>query len=380
MLLAASLAALLLGAWAVPTGAAADGFEKAPPCTYSAPGAISPPPVYFTTVPGTPYVPHAREFTDSEPEPEGNFSATANWGDGTASPASVRVPPGGCYEVSASSHTYLSPGTYSFSYTVHDAHTGLDHTVGPELFYVLSLLPVPVLTPTPPLIQILVGQSWSGVVGEFGFQPFHVALAAFVATIDWGDGHTSPGVIAANGYASFTVSGSHTYSSLAMVPIKVTVAGGIETGSWITADVLASEAPKASRITAGRFVGEAPKPFRFRGQPILAAMRRRHADTTYEVLFRLDRALPRATSGAVAASLRVHRSTASLVAFGAHLARACYVARLTGFAARSAPARRRYPIRLALQQRTAATVEGQATLRTFSNLAALRLAGRRLGC
>jgi hypothetical protein len=119
-----------------PSAASADGFGIGNPCHYSLPGAIQAPKAYFTTIPGTPYTPPTDEFTDSENPPIDSFSATANWGDGATSPAAVRTPTG-CsgYEAYAPAHTYLAPGTYSFSYTIHDARTGIDHTVGSETFY-----------------------------------------------------------------------------------------------------------------------------------------------------------------------------------------------------------------------------------------------------
>ena len=73
-------------------------------------------------------------------------------------------------------------------------------------------------------------------MGSFAFAPgtafsgpvatFHDANAAappsdFTATIDWGDGTTTPGTITSNGGGNFTVSGTHTYATVG--PFTVTV-------------------------------------------------------------------------------------------------------------------------------------------------------------
>jgi PKD repeat protein len=139
-----------------PISASADGFGKGLPCRMYASAALVAPTVDFTAVAGRPYTPPMGEFTDGETWPAGNFSATANWGDGATSPGSVRLQEG-CkttYEASAPSHIYSTPGTYSFSYTIHDASTGLDHIVDRGTVNVVASPPQ---SPPPPKFK-LVGQ------------------------------------------------------------------------------------------------------------------------------------------------------------------------------------------------------------------------------
>jgi hypothetical protein len=117
--------------WAACT-AGADGFGG--PCSYVLPGAILPLPVHFNTTTGSPFTPQKAEFTDGESLPPSNFSATANWGDGQTTAAAIS--PEGCHQVTAPSHVYTHSGAYQFSYTVRDAHTGLDHEIGNETVYI----------------------------------------------------------------------------------------------------------------------------------------------------------------------------------------------------------------------------------------------------
>jgi hypothetical protein len=253
--------AIFAGTCGMSISAWADGFEQGPACKYAGTKGLSPQKVYFTTVPGRSYTPDVHEFTDSEKEPASNFEVTVNWGDGTSSPATVSGE--GCYEVTAPSHTYSAPGTYAFSETVRDAHTGLEHTVGSEPFYVLSVLPAPAFASPVPTLQITAGLPWSGVLGEFKLNLLsQEPLSAYTASIEWGDGESSPGAISSPSFETLAVSGSHTYMGALSGPIDVKLSGGIETGSWTVADVQVR--PKAPPIEAVTF--------KLTRQPILAAV------------------------------------------------------------------------------------------------------------
>ncbi len=355
----------------VPATSAADGFEQGVRCgAYIAPGAIKPPNVYPTLVPGTPYNPGTSLFTDSESEPASNFSATANWGDATTSPATVQEVEG-CpeeYKVSAPSHTYLATGTYSFSYAVHDAHTGLEHTIGSEPFHVVSALPAPILGASPRVIDATVEVPWSGVVGEFDRAP-SLGLVPVMTTwsIEWGDGQVSPGTASELPLGKLALSGSHTYSWPLSGAIKVSVSGGIEMGTWAIASVI---------------VAEVPSRFHFVGQPILAAIPSVKGASAYQIIFRLNQPLPRTKSGRIRASLNSHGVASSIAAFDSRRTRACYAARSSSLAEHSAQARRRYPFALTIRGLASNTkTDGQAIVRTYPNLGSMRSgAAKQLGC
>jgi hypothetical protein len=82
-----------LAALARPSSTAADGFEKGALCGYLEPGAVVPPPTAFSALTGTPHQASQASFTDSEPLPTSNFTATASWGDGTTTPATIEWEP-----------------------------------------------------------------------------------------------------------------------------------------------------------------------------------------------------------------------------------------------------------------------------------------------
>jgi hypothetical protein len=151
------LAAMTIIVGWIPTMARAEGFGG--PCTSIAPGAILPQPVYFNTTTGSRYIPGKAEFTDSEALPLSDFSATANWGDGTTTPAAISL--AGCYVVTAPAHVYTHSGAYPFSYTIHDAHTGLDHEIGTETVYIWGV-PQRVDAPSSHVVDATVGVPWSG--------------------------------------------------------------------------------------------------------------------------------------------------------------------------------------------------------------------------
>lgn len=159
---ACALTAIAVAAGWMPTIAGADGFGD--PCGSISPGAILPLPVHFNATTGSPYTPRMAEFTDSEPLPLSNFGATANWGDGTTTPATIG--PEGCHQVTAPGHVYAHSGAYPFSYTVHDTHTGLDHEIGAETVYIWGV-PQRVDPPSSHVIDATVGVPWSGILGEF---------------------------------------------------------------------------------------------------------------------------------------------------------------------------------------------------------------------
>lgn len=225
-------------------------------------GAIEPPGPKYNTLTGAPYTAPASAFEyweskQADQQPVSDFIATANWGDGTITGATVRGGGGGRYEVSASSHAYANPGTYAFSYTVRNVNSGLSTTLGGEKFYVWSV-PQPIAGSSPRTIHATVGASWSGVVAEFAYESAQVSTSTYFVEIVWGDRSLSPGTITAQGNGTFAVTGSHTYTQPGTVAIEVRVYGapGPELGNWTTAtavadDLVASPAatttPKAAR-------------------------------------------------------------------------------------------------------------------------------------
>jgi hypothetical protein len=98
-------------------------------------------------------------------------------------------------------------------------------------------------------INATAGAAFSGQVGTFVFVGGPTAASAYTATIDWGDGQSSAGVVASDGAGGFTASGTHTYAAAGNFPLGVTVseAGGQSSVAAATAHVAA--APVSGTVT-----------------------------------------------------------------------------------------------------------------------------------
>ncbi len=364
------LAAMIVVAGWIPAIAGAEGFGG--PCTGILPGAILPLPVYFNATTGSPYTPDNAEFTDSEPLPLSSFSATANWGDGTTTPAVIS--PEGCHQVTAPSHVYTHSGAYSFSYTVHDAHTGLDHEIGAETIYIWGL-PQRVDAPSSHVVDTTVGVPWNGILGEFTEEALPFERASYYAHIEWeeGDRTWAPANITAGENGKLVVTATHTFPAEFRGNVIVRVGITEAEATWpVSADVSAAQA-------------EAPIPkhklpnYEFRGRQILAAVPSVKAGTAYEIVFRLNTPLPATKAGGVEASLG-GGIAGSISRFGTHTASACYAVRLAAGAERKLESRHSLPFNLKIRQ-PVSLIQGKAVLRKYTSLKrAHSAASRQLGC
>jgi hypothetical protein len=293
------------------------------------------------------------EFTDSEPLPSSNLSATVNWGDGTTTPATIGFE--GCYRVTAPGHVYTHSGAYPFSYTVHDAHTRLDHEIGAETIYIWGV-PQRVDLPSSHVIDTTVGVPWSGILGEFSEEKLPFEGDQYYARIEWeeGDRTWAPGTVSADGNGRLMVSATHTFPAefSGVVIVSVGIAEAVTT--WPVS------------VNVGAVQASAPVlKYGFQGQQILAAVPNVKGSTAYEIIFRLDMPLPSTESGGVRASLG-GGIAGSIAGFGRHRASACYAARLTAGVKRKLKARRSLPFNLETQE-PASVIQGKAVLRKYAS-------------
>jgi hypothetical protein len=79
------------------------------------------------------------------------------------------------------------------------------------------------LTGTPASIVFAPPAPYSGPVATFHDANTAAPASDFTATINWGDGNTSAGVITANGGGNFTVSGTHAYTASGPFTVTVTI-------------------------------------------------------------------------------------------------------------------------------------------------------------
>jgi hypothetical protein len=73
------------------------------------------------------------------------------------------------------------------------------------------------------LVHATAGQTFTGVAATFSDADPNANAKDFTANINWGDGHSSNGTIAADGQGGFNVIGTHTYTSAGAFPIAVQI-------------------------------------------------------------------------------------------------------------------------------------------------------------
>lgn len=111
-------------------------------------------------------------------------------------------------------HTYAEEGSYTVGLTATNV-TGLSSSS--SLNIVVADAPLSAAGRT-----IISTQVFSGAVASFTDADPAGALADYTATINWGDGTSNPGIVAALG-SSFNVTGSHTFAASALGPQLITV-------------------------------------------------------------------------------------------------------------------------------------------------------------
>src|SRR6202011_4071197 len=67
------------------------------------------------------------------------------------------------------------------------------------------------------------GASFSGTVATFTDPDANAIASDYSATVDWGDGSSSPGTVGGPTGGPFTVSGSHTYAEEGTYTVTVTI-------------------------------------------------------------------------------------------------------------------------------------------------------------
>lgn len=104
-------------------------------------------------------------------------------------------------------------------------------------------------------IQAIEKVAFSGVVASFT-DPRSTNPANFSASIQWGDGQTSSGLITASGSGGFSVAGSHTYTVPGTVVIRIAVTA--VDGTWGVSSAYASVKPQLSATGLNIVSGSGP--------------------------------------------------------------------------------------------------------------------------
>jgi hypothetical protein len=163
-------------------------------------------------------------FVDNSGDPVGDYTATINWGDGTAPTTGVISGSNGSFTVSsASDQTYADEGNFTVTVTVQ--RTDNNGTATATMSGTVDVADDDDFTnqagftingsPNEPLTNV--------TVANFTDTDTVNTASDFVATIAWGDGTTSAGTVS-GGAGTFTVDGSHTYAQAGKDTITVEIA------------------------------------------------------------------------------------------------------------------------------------------------------------
>ena len=187
----------------------------------------------------------------------GQFTASINWGDGTASSTGVVSADGAGFDVTGS-HTYnfatTSTVTEPVTVTITDTLTGA--TVMANSTATVAPAPITIQTKN---FAVKGGVPFSGTVATFTDVDPRINPAFYTATINWGDGSpNSTGVI--TGTNPFTVTSSHTFAPFQNIDL-VTITITDENGRTATGIDRVVDPPAVLEIQAGGLTLSPNKPF-----------------------------------------------------------------------------------------------------------------------
>jgi hypothetical protein len=179
---------------------------------------------------GSSFTGSVATFTDTfAGNTAGDFTASIDWGDGSTTTGTV-TGGGGSFTVSGT-HAFADEGSFTITVLLSDDAPGT--AVGTATGSV-TVAEADVLSATALPVGATEGTSFSGTVATFTDTNAANTAADFTATILWGDGTTTTGVVASTG-GTFTVSGTHTY---------------VDEGSFTVTAVLMDDTPGTASATA----------------------------------------------------------------------------------------------------------------------------------
>ena len=148
-------------------------------------------------------------------QPTTNYTATINWGDGTGThtlPPSAITQNGtsNTFSIAGAAHLYTEAGTHVFTLTISDSATPAQTVTVTGTASVADAALTPIASPP---LTATEGASFTGQVASFSDANPTAPVSDFTATIFWGDGTSSLGVVSqpAGVGTPFVVAGTHTY-------------------------------------------------------------------------------------------------------------------------------------------------------------------------
>jgi hypothetical protein len=163
-----------------------------------------------------------------------SHSVTIDWGDGNTSAATISASGIGSFTL-AGTHTYAAAGTRNIVISANDGHGASASGTGAAK--VSATATAIAATGTP--VVAAANTPFTAAVAHFSDANIAAATGDFRASIDWGDGTVSAGVIGATTGGGFDVTGSHVYSIAETLPVVVRISsvGGASARADTTATV-----------------------------------------------------------------------------------------------------------------------------------------------
>jgi uncharacterized protein (TIGR03118 family) len=202
-----------------------------------------------TATEGAVFAGDVATFTDTlASTPAGAFAATIDWGDGSTSAGTV-TESGGVFTV-AGGHTYVDEGTFTVKSTVQD----IGGTASATVLSPANVADTNLLAMTPITFSAVAGAVFTGAVATVSDTNLTAPGSIFHATINWGDGATTPGAVS-GGNGVFTVSGLHTYAEEGSYAAIVSMADHSPGTASATATSTAEVAAGPPMVTAAAVSG-----------------------------------------------------------------------------------------------------------------------------
>jgi hypothetical protein len=195
-----------------------DAEEPADTATKTWEAPISAQGVPVSAVEGNPFTAAVATVTDPDPNSTASeYSATIDWGDGTSSAGTLSGSTGGPFTVSGS-HTYVEEGTYTVTVLVVDVDTP-SNTATATTTATVADAPLTATCAAPAVSP----QAFVGNVATLNDANPFGTTTDFTATIAWGDGASSAGVVTGPIGGPFSVSGAHVYGSTGFFNITTSI-------------------------------------------------------------------------------------------------------------------------------------------------------------
>jgi sugar lactone lactonase YvrE len=156
--------------------------------------------------------------------PAGTYSATINWGDSTSTVGQIVSAGSNQYYVeipTGSSKSYATEGTYNISVVITNG------TASTTATSTATISAVPVVASQNLVLQPLLGGIVLNAVANFTADTSSTA-SWFRATINWGDGTTSVGLVVRTSAGHYTIIGLHIYAKKGTYTVDTTILDGVD--------------------------------------------------------------------------------------------------------------------------------------------------------